>query len=106
MKVRFAAELCTASAFEQRVQYGGDEIMKRTKDLVGMAVACTLAVPALLTGCTHSDPVSTAATANTRSSVDEPAVTVASDGLPEIIVTASRSRNIVISERDSTSVSN
>ena len=80
--------------------------MKRTKDLVGTVVACTLAVPALLTACTHSEQVSTAPTANTRSSIDEPTVTVASDGLPEVVIIASRSRNIVVSQRDSTSASN
>jgi nitrous oxide reductase accessory protein NosL len=74
--------------------------MKRTKYLVGIALTCTLAVAALLTGCTQSDRAS----ASMPTHIDEPAV--ASDGLPVIVITAPRPRNIAISELPSATAPN
>jgi hypothetical protein len=72
--------------------------MKRAQDLAGITAFCTLVLTSLLGGCTHND-----APAVTSVGTDGTPVSVASDGLPEVVVTASRpaARPIVLSARDS-----
>lgn len=66
--------------------------MKRMKVLVGIAVACGLALPALLVGCTQNETSSAAAV--------QPAIEAASDSVPEVVITARREggRKIVLSD--------
>jgi hypothetical protein len=73
-------------------------IMKRARDLAGITVFCTFALASLLGGCTHHDAaaVTSAGTAGTP-------VSVAPDGMAEVVITASRptTREILLSARES-----
>jgi hypothetical protein len=72
--------------------------MKRARDLAGITVFFTLVVTSLLGGCTHNDAaaVTSAGTAGTP-------LSVANDGMAEVVITASRprTRQIVLSARES-----
>jgi hypothetical protein len=72
--------------------------MKRARILAGITVFCTFAVVSLLGGCSHNDAaaVTNAGTAGTP-------VSVTSDGMAEVVITASRppTRKIVLSARES-----
>jgi hypothetical protein len=72
--------------------------MKRAEDLAGITVFCTLALTALLGGCTHNDAAAVAS-----AGTDASPVSVAPDGLPEVVITASRPtvKPIVLSAKDS-----
>ena len=72
--------------------------MKRAQDLTGITVFCTIGVVSLLGGCTHNDAaaVTSAGTAGTP-------VSVGTDGMAEVVITASRPRTraIVLSAKES-----
>ena len=72
--------------------------MKRAQELAGITVFCTFVLTALLGGCTHNDTaaVTSAGTAGTP-------VSVAPDGMAEVVITASRpgTRAIVLSAKES-----
>ena len=72
--------------------------MKRAQDLAGITVFCTIGVVSLLGGCTHNDAaaVTSAGTAGTP-------VSVGTDGMAEVVITASRPRTraIVLSAKES-----
>jgi len=75
--------------------------MKRAQELAGFTALCTLgtlALTALLGGCSHNDAAAVAS-----AGTDDTPVSVATDGLPEVVITASRPRvkPIVLSAKDS-----
>jgi hypothetical protein len=70
--------------------------MKRMKDVVSMAVSCGLALSVLLAGCNQNKAPSAA--------IAQPAAgasVVASDTLPEVVISAPRegAKRIVVSDR-------
>jgi hypothetical protein len=75
--------------------------MKRAQELAGFTALCTLAtlaLTALLGGCSHNDAAVVASTGT-----DDTPVSVSPDGLPEVVITASRPtvKPIVLSAKDS-----
>jgi hypothetical protein len=72
--------------------------MKRARELVGFTALCTLSLTALLGGCTHNDAVAVAS-----AGTDAAGVSVAADGMPEVIITAARptAKPILLSAKDS-----
>jgi hypothetical protein len=72
--------------------------MARAENFTGITAFFTLALVALLSGCTHRD-----ATAATSAGTDVTQLSVTSDGLPEVVVIAHRptAKEIVLSARDS-----
>ena len=71
--------------------------MRRANDQIGLASVFIVTLPVLLTGCMQSDPPPDS---DRRAAFDSSAV--ASDGLPEVVITAARprSKTIVLSARD------
>jgi hypothetical protein len=71
--------------------------MRRANDLIGVAIFFIVTLPALLAGCMQRDPLSDS---GGRAAFDNAAV--ASNDLPEVVITAPRprSRTIVLSTRD------
>jgi hypothetical protein len=74
--------------------------MRRANDLIRAAITVIATLPALLTGCTQRDPPPDS---GRRDASDTSAV--ASNDLPEVVITAplSRSKTIVLSARDTQS---
>ena len=72
--------------------------MARAENFTEITAFFTLALAALLSGCTHQD-----APAATRADTDVTPLSVASDGLPEVVIVAQRptAKEIVLSARDS-----
>jgi len=72
--------------------------MARVENFTGIIAFFTLATVALLSGCTHQE-----ATAATSPGTDVTQLSVTSDGLPEVVVSAHRptAQEIVLSARDS-----
>jgi hypothetical protein len=66
--------------------------MKRVKVLVRTVVACGLALPVLLVGCTQHKAPSAA--------VVQPAIEAAADSVPEVVITARREsgQKVVLSD--------
>jgi type IV pilus biogenesis protein CpaD/CtpE len=81
--------------------------MKRVQDLVGITGILAVAVTALLAGCTRGEPVSSSVVPASSSPVSVAAPAVASDSLPEVVISAQRvgAKPIVLSERDAGSAS-
>jgi hypothetical protein len=73
-------------------------MMARVENFTGITAFFTLALVALLGGCTHQN-----ATAATRAETNVTQMSVTSDGLPEVVVVAHRptAKEIVLSARDS-----
>ena len=78
--------------------------MKRAQNLAGITVFCTFVVTSLLGGCTHNGAaaVASAGTAGTPRPVESNPVSVAPDGMAEVVVIASRPKTgaIVLSAKD------
>jgi hypothetical protein len=74
--------------------------MRRANDLIRAAITVIVTLPALLTGCRQSEAP---ADSDRRAAFETSAV--ASNGLPEVVITAprSRSKTIVLSARDAQS---
>jgi hypothetical protein len=66
--------------------------MRRVNVLVGIAVHCGLALPALLVGCTQNKAPSAA--------IVQPDIEAVSDSMPEVVIMARREggRKIVLSD--------
>jgi hypothetical protein len=77
--------------------------MRRAKDLLGVAIVSIVTLPALLAGCMQGDPPSDSAR---RAAFGDSAV--ASNDMPEVVITARRPRpkTIVLSARDAASAPN
>jgi hypothetical protein len=74
--------------------------MRRANGLIRAAITVIVTLPALLTGCTQRD---SPPDSGRRAAFDSSAV--ASNGLPEVVITAprARSKTIVLSSRDAQS---
>jgi len=77
--------------------------MKRAQDLAGITVFCTFAVASLLGGCTHNDAAAVASAGTAETTLSVSSDNMASDGMAEVVVTATRptARPIVLSAKDS-----
>jgi hypothetical protein len=74
--------------------------MRRANDLIGVAGVFIVTLPVLLTGCMQGDPPSDS---GRRAALDNS--DVASNDIPEVVITARRPRpkTIVLSARDAPS---
>jgi hypothetical protein len=77
--------------------------MKRAQDLAGITVFCTFVVASLLGGCTHNDAAGVASAGTAETTVSGSSDNMDSDGMFEVVVTATRPTTtpIVLSAKDS-----